>query len=248
MAFRRLASLVFFALSACPMLPAQAVTREEVEAGAAKLYAERIDEARQRFELDADPVFLARVRRIAASLIERSALEPDAASGLAWEIHTTTDPEENASCMAGGKILVGQTYVRNLALNDAELAMLIAHEMEHALLQHNLKEAQEALRLEPEWQQQPYASLEYAIDHSESLMRKLDAFDVQQEFDADREGMRLAVHAGWPAAGLTNYFRKLVRHDPMANVDRREHPAPARRWRAAQALVRELEQKPGAPS
>jgi len=68
---------------------------------------------------------------------------------MAWEIHTTTDPEENASCMAGGKLLIGQEYVMPLELNDVELAMLIAHEMEHALLQHNLKDMREALRLEP---------------------------------------------------------------------------------------------------
>lgn len=232
---------MLLALSACGVQPVWAVTQEEVAAGAAKLYAGRIDEARQRFELDTDQAFLKRVQGIAAALIDRAAQEPDVPTGVAWEIHTTTDPEENASCMAGGKILVGQAYVRNLALNDAELAMLIAHEMQHALLRHNLKEAQEALRLEPEWQQLPYARLEYAIDHDERLMHKLDAFDVAQEFEADREGMRLAVHAGWPAAGLANYFKKLVRHDPMANADRREHPAPARRWRAAQALVRELD-------
>lgn len=233
MARSRFALLCLLALSA---LPAQAVTREEVEAGAARLYDERIDEARQRFQLDADPAFIERVQRIATRLIEQA----PSADGMHWEIHTTTDPDENASCMAGGKILVGQAYVQRLELNDAELAMLIAHEMEHALLQHNLKEVREALRLEPAWEQQPYAKLEYAIDHDEGLMGKLDAFDVEQEFEADREGMRLAVHAGWPAAGLANYFRKLVRHDPMANADRREHPAPVRRWRAAQALAKEL--------
>jgi predicted Zn-dependent protease len=234
---RRFALLLVLSLAA---LPAQAVTREEVEAGAAKLYGERVEEARQRFQLDADPVFLQRVQRIAAKLIAQAAHEANAASGLIWEIHATVAPDENASCMAGGKILIGQAYVEKLELNDTELAMLIAHEMEHALLQHNLKEMREALRLEPERGQQPYAKLEYAVDHDESLMRKLDAFDVEQEFEADREGMRLAVHAGWRAAGLANYFKKLVRHDPMANADRREHPAPARRWRAARALAVEL--------
>ena len=228
---RRLACLLLLAMCAAQ---ACAVTREEVEAGAARLYAERIEEARQRFWLDADPAFAARVQRIAARLIAQ------AAPGLAWEIHTTDDPEENASCMAGGKLLVGRIHVQSLALNDTELAMLIAHEMEHALLQHNLKEAREVLRLEPEREQHPYAELEYAVDHDEGLMRKLNDFDVEQEFEADREGMRLAVHAGWPAAGLASYFRKLVRHDPMANADRREHPSPARRWRAAQALAAEL--------
>ncbi|HEX7643383.1 MAG TPA: M48 family metalloprotease [Burkholderiaceae bacterium] len=237
MSARQRIVLLVFVLAAVSV---HAVTREDVEAGAARLYRERVEEARQRYQLDADTAFLERVQRIAARLIAQAAYESDVVEGLAWEIHTTTDPEENASCMAGGKLLIGQAYAQRLQLDDAELAMLIAHEMEHALQQHNLKEAREALRLEPQWDMRPYAELEYAIDHDEGLMRKLDAFDVEQEFEADREGMRLAVHAGWPAKELANYFKKLVHHDLMANADRREHPAPARRWRAAQALAAEL--------
>jgi len=233
----QIAFLLFLAL---PAVRAHALTREEVEAGAARLYQERIEEERQRYELDADPAFLGRVQRIASGLIAQARREQAGVDGMAWEIHTTSDPEENASCMAGGKLLIGQDYVTRLELNDAELAMLIAHEMEHALLQHNLLEMREALRLEPERAQQPYAALEYAVDHDESLMRKLDAFDAQQELEADREGLLLAAHAGWPAIGLANYFRKLMRHDPSPNADRREHPAPARRWRAAQELVKTL--------
>jgi len=234
---RQLAWLLFLAL---PAVSAHAVTREDVETGAAKLYKERIEEAQQRYQLDADPAFLERVRRIAAGLIAQAGHDTNAADGMNWEIHTTADPEENASCMAGGKLLIGQDYVQRLELNDAELAMLVAHEMEHALLQHNLKEMREILRLEPERAQQPYAALEYAVDHDEALMRKLDTFDQQQELEADRAGLLLASHAGWPAAGLVNYFHKLTRHDPFPNADRREHPAPARRWRAAQEVVKAL--------
>ncbi len=238
MARRRLLAFLFFL--ALPAVSAHAVTREEVEAGAARLYKDRIEEARQRFELDADAAFRDRVQRIASGLIAQAEREPGGAAGLAWEIHTTANPEENASCMAGGKLLIGQDYVTRLGLNDVELAMLIAHEMEHALLQHNLKEVREALRLEPEREQQPYAALEYAVDHDEALMRKLNGIDQQQELEADHEGLLLASRTGWPATGLANYFRKLARHDPSPNADRREHPAPMRRWHAAQELVKEL--------
>ena len=233
-----------FSLFAAALWPAAAhalvLTSEEVEAGAARLYQERIEAARQRFELDADPVFLARVTRIASRLIGQSEREQGGAGRMIWEVHTTADPEENASCMAGGKLLIGHDYARRLELNDAELAMLIAHEMEHALLRHNLKEMREALRLEPERARLSYADLEYAVDHDEPLMRKLDSLDAEQEFEADRAGLLLAVRAGWSGAALANYFRKLVRHDPQANFDRSEHPAPARRWRAAQELVKQL--------
>jgi predicted Zn-dependent protease len=125
-------------------------------------------------------------------------------------------------------------------LSDAELAMLLAHEMQHALREHNLLEYQEALRLEPAWDANPFAELEYGLDHNSALMHKLAAFDAAQESEADREGLLLAWRAGWPAPALANYYRKLARDDPNANFDSLEHPAPARRWRAMRELANTL--------
>ncbi len=234
-----------FLLSTAIMLctSASAVTREEVEAGAEQLYRARITEAQQKYELDTHPAFLARVQRIATRLIDQARREYPATADLAWEIHTTIDPDENASCMAGGKLLVGQPYVTKLELNDTELAMLLSHEIEHAVLEHNLKEFREALRLEPDRQQQAFTELEYAIDHDSALMSKLAAFDAAQESEADRAGLLLASHAGWPPLGLVTYFKKMAHADPMSNFDSREHPSTARRWQAMRELAKELDQQ-----
>lgn len=220
---------------------ANAVTGDEVNAGAKRMYEERLSEARQRDELDSDPMFFKRVQTIAGKLIAQARLEQGQAAELTWEIHTTTNPEENASCMAGGKILIGQAYVTKLDLNETELAMLISHEIEHALLEHNLKEMREALRLEPERQNRPYSELEDAVDNDDRLMAKLNAFDAEQEMEADHEGLLLAWRAGWPPSGLINYYRKLVRADPMANFARSEHPSPALRLQAMRELVKQIE-------
>lgn len=222
---------------------ANAVTREEVTTGAEELYRARISEAQQRHELDNDLAFLTRVQHIAAGLIAEAQREHPLAAGFAWEIHIIADPEESASCMAGGKLLVSQAYVNGLGLNDVELAMLLSHEIQHAALEHNLKEFQEALRLEPERRRQPFAALEYAIDHDEMLMSKLDEFNATQESEADREGMLMAWRAGWPPLKLAGYFKKLAHADPMPNFDHREHPAAARRWKAAKELAETLNQR-----
>lgn len=222
---------------------ANAVTREEVTTGAEELYRARISEAQQRHELDNDPAFLARVQHIADGLIAEARREHPLAAGFPWEIHITADPDESASCMAGGKLLVSQTYVYGLELNDAELAMLLSHEIQHAVLEHNLKEFQEALRLEPDRRQQSFPDLEYAIDHDEMLMSRLDEFNAAQESEADREGLLMAWRAGWPPLKLAGYFKKLAHADPMPNFDRREHPAAARRWKAASELAKKLNQR-----
>lgn len=229
--------LFFFTLCAT----ANAVTREEVAAGAENLYRARLLEAQQRHELDNDQTFLVRVRNIAAGLIAEARREHPLAAELDWEIHITSAYEESASCMAGGKLLIGQNYVTELGLDDAELAMLLSHEIQHAVLEHNLKEFQEALKLEPERQRRPFPELEYAIDHDETLMSKLSEFNAAQESEADREGLLMAWRAGWPARKLADYFKKLARADPMPNFDSREHPAAARRWKAARELAEQID-------
>ncbi|HTD04420.1 M48 family metalloprotease [Undibacterium sp.] len=223
---------------------AGAVTQEQVVAGAERMYRERIAEVRGRSALDTDARFLERLQQIAQVLIRRAASDYPQTAGWAWEIHASADPNENAFCMAGGKLLVGQRFVQDLSLDDAELAMLLAHEMQHAIQEHNLKEYQEALRLEPGWTQRPFAELESAVDNDNALMRKLDGFNAAQEVEADREGLKLAWRAGWPAMRLANYFKKLSRASASPNFDSRSHPASARRWQAARELAAALDKEP----
>ncbi|WP_394779827.1 M48 family metalloprotease [Undibacterium sp.] len=230
-----------FVLTCLLCASACALTQQQVADGAGHLYRERIAEIESRHALDSDTAFLARVDGIAQRLIARAAIDYPFTASWSWEIHTSTDPEENAFCMAGGKLLVGQAYITNQRLDDTELAMLLAHEMQHAIQQHNLKEYEEAVRLEPAWQQKPFAELEYAVDNDEALMRKLDDFNSAQELEADSEGLKLAWRAGWPAQRLANYFKKLSRSSALPNFDSRSHPAPARRWKAARELALQLE-------
>ncbi|HEY1151134.1 MAG TPA: hypothetical protein VGF27_21300 [Pseudoduganella sp.] len=222
---------------------AQAVTQEEVAAGAARLYRERIETLRAAYRLDSDERFQARVERIARPLIAQAIRDYPAAASFAWEVHTTPDGDPNASSMAGGLLLVGGEHVSDLSLSDAELAMLLAHEIAQSVLLHNLREAEEAIRLNPSWSTRPYAELEHAIDNDGALMRALGGFNAACEEVADREGMRLAWRAGWPAEALAGYFRKLARHSRSPNLTSAEHPSPNARWIAARALAQNL--KPG---
>jgi len=217
-----------------------AVTRDEVIAGAEVMYRARVTEAQSQYQLDNDQVFLARVQRIAAGLIAQAKLDHPVANEFAWELHVIDDPDESASCMAGGKLLIGKPYVNKLELTDAELAMLLSHEIQHAALEHNFKEFQEALKLEPVRQKSSFLELEEAIDHDETLISELSEFNKAQESEADLEGMRMAWRAGWPALKLVGYFKKLVRTDSMTSFDHRDHPASARRWQAARQLADEL--------
>ncbi len=220
---------------------AQAVTQSEVMAGSAKLYREQVENLRRAYRLDDDERFGARVARLARPLIEQAKREFPESAAWPWELHTTTDGDANAFAMAGGRLLLSRAYVDELALTDAELAMLLAHEIMHAVLRHNLKEFEEALRLEPQRATQPYAEFEHDIDHDHALMRKLANFNQRQELEADREGLLFAARAGWPPQALAAYFRKLVKHSHSPNFDRFDHPSPASRWHAARELAAQMQ-------
>jgi predicted Zn-dependent protease len=235
-----LAVLIALVLASAACGQAGAVTREEVVAGAERLYRERVEELAARQELDTDDAFLERLQQIWRPLLAQAAREQPETANWAWEIHSSNDADENAYCMAGGKIIVGHPFVQRLGLDDTELAMLLSHEMQHALLEHNLREFQEVLRIEPAWAERPFAELEYAVDHDSALMRKLGDFDAAQELDSDRAGLLLAVRAGWPPLRLANYYRKLSRASALPYFDSREHPAPARRWQAMRELAERL--------
>lgn len=219
---------------------AQAVTQEEVAAGAARLYSERIEALRKAYRLDSDGRFHARVERIVRPLIAQAARDYPVSASFAWQVHTTPDGDPNASSMAGGLLLVGGEHVSELSLNDAELAMLLAHEIAHAVLLHNLREVEAAIRIDPSWLSRPYPELEYAIDNDGALMRALGEFNAACEEEADREGMRLAWRAGWPAEALAGYFRKLARNSRTPNMGSAEHPSPNARWQAARTFARSL--------
>jgi predicted Zn-dependent protease len=227
---------------------ARAVTQADVLAGAEKLSRVRITELAQAGMLDRDPAFLARVRRIMQRLGEQAKRDDPALPAWDWEIHASDDADDNASCMAGGKILLSQAYVERLGLTDAELAMVISHEMQHAILLHNLKEYDEAIRLEPGWIARPFAELEDAVDNDSFLMGKLSALNWDQEVEADRAGLAMAWRAGWRAVELAGYFRKLEQATSMSHRGSATHPAPLLRWRTARMQAVSLDKsRPLAP-
>ena len=220
---------------------ALALSHDEVIAGAGQMYRQRMQELEQRQVLDDDVFFLARVKKIAQTLVLQAKLDYPVFADWSWEIHTSSAADETAYCMAGGKILISQSQVQTLNLNDAELAMLLSHEMQHALLQHNLKEYLEAIRLFPIWENRPFSDLEQAVDNDAKLISALAKFNFSQEIEADKEGLKFAWRAGWKAASLASFFKKLGASTTMKNFDSISHPAPARRWKAARDLARTLD-------
>lgn len=59
----------------------------------------------------------------------------DEVKNFSWEFNVVDDPQVNAFCMPGGKIVV-YTGLLNLVSSDDELAVVMGHEVAHAVAKH----------------------------------------------------------------------------------------------------------------
>ncbi|MGH8809963.1 MAG: M48 family metalloprotease, partial [Noviherbaspirillum sp.] len=167
---------------------------EEVHGKTASQYHEMLADLAAQGRLDDDAEILARVQRVAATLIDAAiALKPEAVD-WEWAVHVSSEPELDAYCMAGGKLMVGSGFVRRLALDDGELATLIGHEVAHALADHHREALSSALYLSP----MPSRSLDVLmsrLDSDLSLRLRLSRLSYIQEQEADQLGMIVAHNA-----------------------------------------------------
>ncbi|TXI95022.1 MAG: hypothetical protein E6Q34_03740 [Burkholderiaceae bacterium] len=213
------------------------LTPELVIAGAAKKYQKKIEELQQGHLLDRRATSLDYLNRIFLRLQASAYHQYPASANWRWELHTSDELHESSYCMAGGKLLINLPHIEEMNLNEAELAMLISHEMAHALLLHHYLEDQEALRLFPAWSTRPFSEFEDAVDEDDVIIRALAEFNKAQEYEADRAGFQLAMQAGYSAKQLLRFYDKLRKRSAHPNFDSLSHPAPAQRLLRLREMV-----------
>jgi predicted Zn-dependent protease len=113
------------------------VPATEVEKAANQQYHELLQQAAAKHALAApgDPQ-LERLRAISQRLIAQSGTWNPRAASWRWEVNLIRSDSINAFCMPGGKIAVFTGILGKLQLTDDEVAMVVGHEMAHALREH----------------------------------------------------------------------------------------------------------------
>jgi Zn-dependent protease with chaperone function len=113
------------------------VPAQELEAAAAQQYAQMLAEARSQRALapESHPQ-LQRLRTMAQRMIPYALPWNDRARRWQWEVNLIGSRQVNAFCMPGGKIAFFTGILDRLQLSDDEAAMIMGHEMAHALREH----------------------------------------------------------------------------------------------------------------
>lgn len=191
---------------------------EDVEKMALTQYQQQLDEARKKNALapDDDPQ-LRRLRAIADQIIPHALSWNPRAKNWKWEINLIVSKQVNAYCMPGGKIAFYTGILEQLKLTDDEVAMVMGHEIAHALREHareRMGKSQVTNGIARVGG--AVASALWGIDPNltESVARSganllTLSFSRDDESEADLVGMELAARAGYnPSAGVT-LWRKM---------------------------------------
>lgn len=191
----------------------QLVPAGEVEQSAAQQYEQLLAQARAKKALaPPDHPQLQRLRAIASKIIPHALAWNPRARDWRWEVNLIGSSQVNAFCMPGGKIVFYTGILDKLKLSDDEVAMVMGHEVAHALREHARERmgksavthgaariggvlAAGLLGIDPR--------LTDTLARGGANLLTLE-FSREDESEADLVGMELAARAGYdPRAGIS---------------------------------------------
>jgi Zn-dependent protease with chaperone function len=113
------------------------VPADRLEYAAGQQYSQMLEQARAKRALapESHPQ-LQRLRDIARRMIPDATRWNGRARDWRWEVNLIGSQQINAFCMPGGKIAFFTGILDKLKLTDDETAMVMGHEMAHALREH----------------------------------------------------------------------------------------------------------------
>ena len=189
------------------------VPAETLERSAAQQYQQMLEQARAKRAL-APPEHpqLQRLHAIAKRLIPFTAPWNERAGQWRWEVNLIGSQQINAFCMPGGKIAFYTGILDKLQLSDDEAAMIMGHEMAHALREHareRLAKTQATnLGVRLGAQLLGLGDLGNAAAGLGAQLLTLK-FSRSDETDADLVGLELAARAGYLPDASVSLWQKM---------------------------------------
>lgn len=184
------------------------VSSDQLEQTAAQGYTKLKNDSTQNGTLNKDPKMLARLQAIARRIEPQTAVFRKDAPGWKWEVNIIDSNELNAFCMPGGKIMFYSGLINQLQLTDAEIAVVMGHEIAHALREHSREQVSQAIAAQAAL---GLGSAALGLSQNTAALANVGYealiathFSRTDEAEADRIGLELTARAGYnPRAGVT---------------------------------------------
>jgi predicted Zn-dependent protease len=187
---------------------ANLVPADQVERSAGQQYAQMLQQAASKNALGPrDNPQVKRLRAIAQRIIPFAVAWNPRARDWKWEVNLIGSNQINAFCMPGGKIAFYSGILDKLKLTDDEVAMVMGHEIAHALREHARermgKNAATGIGANVLSQLLGLGQVGQTVTHYGAQLLTLQ-FSREDETEADLVGMELGARAGYnPRAGIT---------------------------------------------
>ena len=215
-----------------------------IDQQAAREYEQVKQEAIARHTLldDSDPQVL-RLREIGVRLLPQTVLWNPRAGRWAWEINVIRADQVNAFCMPGGKMAVYTGLLNDLKLTDDEVAMVMGHEIAHALEEHARQRAAQAeisnLGANVVSQLTGFGNLGNMDIGSNAKMLSL-RFSRQEETEADLICMDIASRAGYDPRAAITLWQKMGKFLRAGDEFSSTHPSGRSRIAVLEAHMKEV--------
>ena len=178
-------------------------------------------------------------------------------ANYAWEFNLVRDKEVNAFCMPGGKIVVYDGLLK-LVASDDELAVVLGHEVAHAVAKHsNERMSQQmlasaggaavAIGLAASGKSTATASVAQGVFGLGAQYGVMLPFSRKHESEADYMGLVLLTMAGYDPDAAVPFWKKMAASGgskPPAILS--SHPSDAKRIADIQKALPEIKAKYGA--
>ena len=170
-------------------------------------------------------------------------------SNFSWEFNLVKDNQVNAFCMPGGKIVVYEGLLK-LVSSDDELAVVLGHEVAHAVAKHSNESMSQQLMTQYGAQilTQALSNKSAAIQKAGSTIYGLGAqygltlpFSRKHESEADYMGLIFMTMAGYdPNVAITFWQKMSVSGGAKVPEFMSTHPSDATRINDIKKILPEL--------
>ncbi|HEX4918736.1 MAG TPA: M48 family metallopeptidase [Limnobacter sp.] len=212
------------------------ISSAEVDASAAKAYADVIAKAQKEGKLNRDAKQVQRVRAIANRLIPQTAVFRQDAPAWKWEVNVIESDQLNAWCMAGGKIAFYSGLIEKLNMTDDEIAAVMGHEIAHALREHSRERISQQLATSVGLD---LLAAGFGLSRGAADLAGMVAnvtislpYGRQHEIESDRIGVELAARAGYDPRAAISLWQKMASQGGGSPPELLStHPSPENRMR-----------------
>lgn len=190
------------------------VSASEVDAMALTSFSNQNQKAKSEGRLVTKGTEYNRVARIAKALQVQVPVFRDDAKDWKWELALIDAPVLNASCAPGGKITFYTGLIRQLKLTDDEIAMVMGHEIAHALREHGRERMSQAKATGGltalAGVLAPSKGLQVAVASEATHYLFTLPNSREHESEADTMGLELAARAGYNPRAAMSVWEKMA--------------------------------------